>query len=128
MAVELEDPAMVLPERPAVGDGHERDAQALGVLVHDAFHVERHGARALVQDGEAWAVVEAAGHGNALLEPSGKHVAPLGLGVPALRVQGHEMFELQHAENGQQVVVRDAPCRHLPAGVGIDDLLAQGST
>lgn len=37
LAVELQDVVVVLPQRPSVRDGHERDSQPLGLVVHDAL-------------------------------------------------------------------------------------------
>ncbi len=82
-----------------MADGHEGDAQLLGGVVHDLFRLERHAAGALVEDGEARAVVEEAGHGDALLHAARHDVAPLGLGVPAALVLVHleNVLERQRA-------------------------------
>lgn len=86
LTVKLQDVRVVLPQTPAVADGHEGDAEGLGVVVHDFLGVEGDAAGALVEDGVAGAVVEEASHGDALLETAGKNVPPLGFGIPTLVV------------------------------------------
>lgn len=116
---------MVLPQAAAVADGHEGDAQGLCVVVHDLFGLEGDAAGALVEDGVLGAVVEEAGHGDALLEAAGKDVAPLRLGIPALVVEIDEVLEAQKLQDGEEVGVADAAGAHLAQRVGVDYLLAE---
>ena len=116
---------MVLPQATAVADRHQRDAQGLGVIVHDLFRLEGDAARALVEDGVLGAVVEEASHGDALLQAAREHVAPLGLGVPPFVVQVHEVRQVERLEDGEEVGVGGTALAHLPQRVRVDDLLAQ---
>lgn len=118
---------MVLPQTASVADRHQSNTERLGIVVHDLFRLEGDAARALVENGVLGAVVEEAGHGDALLQAAGEHVAPLGLGVPALVVQVDEVVEAEQLEDGEEVGVGDAAGAHLPQRVRVDDLLAQGA-
>lgn len=126
LAVELQDMGVVLPETAPVADGHEGDAEGLGVLVHDAFGIEGDAAGAFVEDGVPGTVVEEAGHGDALLETAGEDVAPLGFGIPGgFWVEVEEVLEVEEAEDGEEVLVCDAAGAHLAERVWVDDLLAE---
>ena len=108
LAVELQDPGVVLPQTPAMADSHEGNAQLLGRIVHDLLRLERDAARALVENGVLGLVVEEPGHGHALLKAARKDVPPLRLGVPALVVQVGEMLQPKDGKDLEKVGVGDA--------------------
>lgn len=58
---------MELPQRRAVSDSEESNADVDSVLVHLALDIDGHGRGALVKEGEARLVEEQASHTNALL-------------------------------------------------------------
>lgn len=107
-------------------DRHERHAQRLGGIVHLALHLERHAARAFVQDGVFGRVVEEARHGDALLQADGEDVAPFVLGVPAARPLD-DVRDVDGFEPAQEVRVGGVLGAHLAQAVGVDDLLAEGA-
>lgn len=125
LTVKLQNVGVVLPQAAAVADRHQRDAQGLGVVVHDLFRLERDAARALVEDGVLGAVVEEARHGDALLQAAREHVAPLSFGVPPFVIQVHEVRQVERLEDGEEVGVGGAALAHLAQRVWVDDLLAQ---
>lgn len=118
---------MVLPQATTMRHRHERDAQCLGIVIHDLLRFKCHAARALIQDGIAGLMVEQPGHGDALLEAARQNIAPLGLGVPPFRVELEQVLEVEDLEDGEQVGVADALGAHGAQAVRVDDLLAQGS-
>lgn len=111
-----------------MADSEERDAERLGILVHDFLGLKRHAASALVEDGVLRSVVEQARHGDTLLEATGKDIAPFGFGIPAFGVEFDEMLQTKGIENGEEVGIVDTLGAHLAQRVGIDDLLTKGAS
>ena len=105
---------------------HQRHAQTLGRVVHGFFNLQCHGRRALVQNRVLGRVVEEPGHGDALLQADGERRRPFVLGVPA----GGPVDEVRYVdglEPTEEVRIRDALGAHLPYGIRVDDLLAEGA-
>jgi len=125
LPIKLQDPRVILPQTPAMGDRHQGNTQSLGIVVHDLLRLERDGRGTLVQDSVPWLVVEETGHGDALLEAAGQDITPLGLGVPAFGVQLEKVLEVEGLEDLEQLGVGDALGAHRADAVRVDDLLAQ---
>lgn len=115
------------PERLAMGDGEERDADLSAVLVHAALDVHRDGAGALVEDGELWMVIEEARHGDSLLLAPAQHVDPVLDRVQAFFTLLHERSQLHDVEEVVQVLVGLAAPLHLLVRVRINNLIAQAA-
>ena len=71
-------------------------------------------------------MVEESGHGDALLEACGEHVAPFIFGVPGARAV-EDVCYVDCLEPFEEMGVGDVFRAHLYDVVWIDDLLAEGT-
>ena len=127
LAVKLQYPPVVSPQASPVRDRHQRHAERLRGLVHALFHLERDGRGALVQDCVSGAVVEEAGHGEALLQADGERRRPIVFfRVPAAGPV-EQVGDVDGREVGFQLGVRDSLGAQLAEGVRVDELLAEAA-
>mmetsp|Transcript_17651 Transcript_17651/g.68515 ORF Transcript_17651/g.68515 Transcript_17651/m.68515 type:complete len:586 (+) Transcript_17651:2604-4361(+) len=122
-AVERQLPVVVVPQLRPVGDREDGDVQLLAVLVDHALRVDRHRARALVQNAKFGLVVEETGHGDALLLAAREDVLPLAHGVPSA-LAADEIGKVDHLHELLQVRVQLCAGRHVQR---IGDLVLQAT-
>ena len=72
-------------------------------------------------------MVEEPGHGDALLQADGEDGRPFVFGVPAGGAVGDDVGDVDGGEVAVQVGVCGSLGAHLPEGVRVDDLLAEGA-
>lgn len=126
-AIESQDVLMMSPKRLPVGNCEECDAHSSAVLVHAALNIYRNSARALVQNGKLWMMVEESRHGHSLLLTTAQHVYPILDRVQALLALLHQSTQLHNVQEVYNVLIGLSTSLHLLVSMWIDNLIAKAS-